>query len=188
MLRPSPRSRPEATLLLSVNVFLIMLLVLVCGNVALLMFARADGGSHDDLALTRRSARRGRIVAQLFAEALVLAAVAAPAGLAAATYLLRWWLKVTQIDTAGRLPFWFTENLSLPTMLYTIALTLTGAIVSGVVPALKISGRSVEARLRQAAPGAGGLRFGGVWTAVIVAQVAVTVAFPATVFFVRRIP
>ena len=90
-----------------------------------------------------------------------------------------------EIDAAGRLPFWFTDRLSSSAVLYAMALTLIAAIVSGVVPALKVTGRSVGARLRQSASGAGGLRFGGVWTAVIVAQVAVTVAFPATVFFVR---
>ena len=36
------------------------------------------------------------------------------------------------------------------------------------------------------AAGAGGLRFGGVWTVVIVAQVAVALAFPAAVFLVRQ--
>ena len=39
-------------------------------------------------------------------------------------------------------------------------------------------------RLRQAAAeGGNGLRFGGVWTAVIITHVAVTGAFPATAFF-----
>ncbi len=37
-------------------------------------------------------------------------------------------------------------------------------------------------RLKQATAGAGGLQFGGVWTAVIIVQVAVTVAFPAVVY------
>jgi putative ABC transport system permease protein len=55
-----------------------------------------------------------------------------------------------------------------------------------VTPALKVTGRGLESRLRQAAAAGGGLRFGGLWTAVIVMQVAVTVAFPATAFFVRR--
>ena len=37
--------------------------------------------------------------------------------------------------------------------------------------------------MKQTTAGAGGLRFGGVWTVVIVAQVAVTVVFPAVVWF-----
>jgi putative ABC transport system permease protein len=38
-------------------------------------------------------------------------------------------------------------------------------------------------RLKQTTAGAGGLRFGGVWNVVIVAQVAITVVFPAIVWF-----
>ncbi|HZN08433.1 MAG TPA: ABC transporter permease, partial [Pyrinomonadaceae bacterium] len=175
----------QAAALLSINVFLIMLLVLVCGNVALLMFARAAARESEIVVRTALGAGRGCIIGYLFAEALVLAGVAAPLGLAAAGLLLRWWLTVAEIDS-GRLPFWFTDNLGASTVAYAVGLTLLGAIVAGVVPALKVTGRGVEARLRQTSAGAGGLRFGGVWTVVIVIQVAVTLALPAAVFLMRR--
>ncbi len=55
-----------------------------------------------------------------------------------------------------------------------------------MVPALKVTGQKVDARLRQTAVRTTSLRFGGVWTVVIVTQVAVTVAFPAAAFLVRR--
>jgi hypothetical protein len=61
-------------------------------------------------------------------------------------------------------------------------LTVLAATVAGVMPALKIT-RGMADRLKQTTAGAGGLRFGGVWTVVIVAQVAVTVVFPAIVWF-----
>src|SRR5690606_3919672 len=55
-----------------------------------------------------------------------------------------------------------------------------GAAIAGVLPGLKVTS-GLGSRLREESAGGGGLRFGGVWTAVIVAQVAVTVAFPAVV-------
>ena len=172
---------------MSINVFLVMLLVLVCGNVALLMFARAATRESEIVVRTALGASRSRIITQLFAEALVLGSVAALAGLAAAGFGLRWWLGVFKIESGGRLPFWFDDNLAAATVLYAGLLTVLGAVIAGVVPALKVTGRGVEARLRQAsAGGGGGLRFGGVWTAVIVTQIAVTLAFPATAFFARR--
>jgi putative ABC transport system permease protein len=58
-------------------------------------------------------------------------------------------------------------------------------VIIGVFPALKITGRQLTARLRTFSAGAG-YRFSGVWTTVIVAQVAVTVLFPATAFFFHR--
>jgi hypothetical protein len=70
----------EAVLLRSTNVFVAMLLVLVCGNVALLMFARAATREAELVVRSALGASRGRIVTQLFAEALVLGALAARRG------------------------------------------------------------------------------------------------------------
>ena len=173
--------------LLSVNVPVLLFLVLVCANVALLMFARAATREAEIVVRSALGASRGRIVAQLFAEALVLGTVAAAVGLAAAGLGLRWVTGTVVADLLNGkpLPFWFSARLSPTTVLYAILLTAFGAVIAGVVPALKVT-RSLSARLRQVGTGGGGLRFGGVWTAVIVAQVAVTVAFPAVAWFTRR--
>jgi putative ABC transport system permease protein len=56
--------------------------------------------------------------------------------------------------------------------------------VAGVLPARKIT-RGLGTRLRAGTAGGGGVSFGGVWTAVIVTQVALTVALPAVVMLVR---
>jgi hypothetical protein len=71
--------------------------------------------------------------------------------------------------------------VSPATIVYASALTVISAIVAGVMPALKIT-RGLGARLKHGTAG-GGVRFSGVWTVVIVAQVAMTVAFPAVVAF-----
>jgi hypothetical protein len=55
-------------------------------------------------------------------------------------------------------------------------LVVIGAVMVGVVPALKATAGSVQPRLNQLSA-SGGVRFGGVWTAVIVFQVALSVAF-----------
>lgn len=75
----------------------------------------------------------------------------------------------------GTRPFWIDPHLSFATILYAMALTVMGALVAGAMPGLKVT-RGLGARLKQGTAGSG-LRFGGVWTAVIVAQVAVT-SFP----------
>jgi putative ABC transport system permease protein len=178
----------ESLLLGSTNLFLVMFLVLVCGNVALLLFARAATREGEIVVRSALGASRGRIVTQLFAEALVLAGVAAAVGIAAAGSGLRWLFGIVQgtMLNGARLPFWFHPSLSPTTVLYAVALTVLAAVIAGVMPALKVT-RGLQARLREAgAGGGGGLRFGGVWTAVIVSQVAVTVAFPLTAFFTWR--
>jgi predicted permease len=174
-------SGEELGILFSIYFFAIMLLVLVCGNVALLMFARAATREGELVARSALGASRQRIIAQMFAEALVLGGMAGVAGLVAADVVLRnWGVEFLEVNL-GRLPFWFDLRLSPATVLFAVALTVLGSAIAGVLPALKVT-RSLGSRLTPAAPGAGGLRFGGVWTAVIVVQVAITVAFPALVY------
>ncbi len=177
----SQPSGEERVVLYSVYVFAVMLLVLVCSNVALLLFARAATRESELAVRTALGASRSRIVAQLFAEALVLGGVAAVVGLVAAHFALRaWGVEFLEVNL-GRLPFWFDLRLSPATVLFALALTVLGSAIAGVGPALKVT-RGMGSRLKQATAGAGGLQFGGVWTAVIVVQVAVTVAFPAVVY------
>jgi putative ABC transport system permease protein len=177
-----PELRP---IFYAINLFFVVLLLLICANVALLMFARAATREGEIVVRNALGASRGRIVTQLFAEALVLGSAAAVVGLALATVPLRAFRRVYELESGGQLPFWYDASLSPATAVYAVALLLLAAAVAGVLPALKMTGRRVEARLRQLAAGGGGLRFGRLWTTVIVVQVALTVAFPAAAFFVR---
>lgn len=167
-----------------INLLVVMLVILVCGNVGLLMLARAATRESEIVVRNALGASRGRIVTQLLAEALVLGGVGAMVGLAATRPGLRWAMFLVE-GNGVELPFWVDDRLSLTTMLYAVGLTVLGAVIAGVLPALRVT-RGLGARLRQATAGGGGLKFGGVWTVVIVAQVAVTVAFPSTTFFLLR--
>ncbi|HMB68820.1 MAG TPA: ABC transporter permease, partial [bacterium] len=173
-----------STLILAWNIPLVLFLMLVSGNVALLMFARAAARESELVVRSALGAGRRRIVGQLFAEALVLAAVGSTLGLAAARYGLRWAYHVVEAEIwDGPLPFWFQPELSPSTVVYAVALTLIGAAVAGIVPGLKAT-RSLGPRLRESAAGAGGLRFGGIWTVVIMLQIAITTVTPAIGFAV----
>ena len=177
----SPTSNAEITMAGSIYFFVVMLLVLVCSNVALLLFARAATRETELVVRTALGASRGRIVAQMFTEALVLGAFAAVIGLSAAHIILtNWGVSFLEVNV-GRLPFWYDLTLSPATVLFAIGLTILGSAIAGVMPALKVT-RGMGSRLKQTSAGAGGLQFGGIWTAVIVVQVAVTVAFPALVY------
>ena len=177
----------QAAAMMSSNLIVVMLLLLICANVALLMFARAAARESEIAVRTALGASRGRIVSQLFAEALVLGSIAAFVGLSLARFALAWTYQGLGMQTMGvaGMPFWFHADLSPVTILYAIVLTMLGAMVAGVLPGLKIT-RALSSTLKASSAGAGGIRFGGVWTFVIVAQVAVTVAFPAVAFLVKR--
>src|SRR3954467_2878978 len=188
-----PRVRPYAMMLVpdgpgemaimySIYFFMAVLLILICGNVGLLLFARAASLEADLVVRTALGASRGRIVAQMFAEALVLGGVAAIVGVTAAHFALRTWGMVFLETNLGRLPFWFDLSLSPRAFAVAVVLTVAGAAIAGIMPALKIT-RGMGHRLKQTTAGSGGLQFGGVWTVVIVAQVAATVIFPALVYW-----
>ena len=166
--------------------FVVVLVMVVCSTVALLLFARAASRETEILVRSALGASRRRIVAQLFAEALVLAGVAVVVGLAAAQLVLTRWGEPYLMMGYGTqmLPFWFDFNLSPTTIIYALALAVVGAVVAGVMPARKIT-RGLGTRLRAGTAGGGGVSFGGVWTAVIVVQVALTVALPSVVMLAR---
>lgn len=168
------------------NVPLVLFLMLVCGNVALLMFARATSREGELVVRSALGASRSRIVAQLFVEALVLAGVATVIGLAAAAYAVDWLFRITEtaLLDGGRLPFWFEPGLSPTTLLYAVLLAVLAAAVAGILPGLKVT-RDLRPGLQAASAGGGGFRFGGIWTAVLVLQIAVTMVFPVITIGVR---
>ena len=175
-----------AGLILSSNLLLVMLLLLICSNVALLLFARAATREGEIIVRSALGASRRRIVIQLFSEALVLGGLAAMVGLAAVGYGMRWGLKLVEgeLMNGGQMPFWFDGRLSASSIVYAFVLTLLTAVVTGVIPAMRIT-KDLTRRLKEVTAGGGGIRFGGFWTAIIVAQVAITVVFPSVAFFVR---
>ena len=177
----APGSPGDQPIMYSIYFFTVMLLILICGNVGLLLFARAASREADLVVRTALGASRGRIVAQMFAEALVLGCVAAIVGVTAAGFALRTWGTVFLETNMGRLPFWFDLSLSPRAFAVAIVLTVASAAIAGIMPAMKIT-RGMGHRLKQTTAGSGGLQFGGVWTVVIVAQVAATVMFPAVVY------
>jgi predicted permease len=168
------------------NLLSVLLVVLVCGNVALLMFARAATRQNELLVRTALGAGRGRIIGQLFVEALVLAGVAALVAVTCAQ--VAWQSLFTMVAENmfdNRVPFWMHASVSPRTLLYAALLTFFAALVSGVLPGLKVT-RGVGTQLRQSSPGGGGLRFGGIWTVLIVMQVAAMAIVPTPVIAIHR--
>ena len=169
-------ARMIRNILYLVNSIFLMLLAIMCTNVATLVFARTATRSWEITVRSALGASRGRIVGQLFVEALVLASGAAVVGLLVAKVAMRWGLGMFANQTEA-LPFWIDASLSWRTMLYTAVLTLVGAAIVGILPALRVTRVNIQDALRSEAAGRAGLKFGGFWTAVIVVQVAINVLF-----------
>ncbi len=162
------------TMLVVVNGIFLALLTIVCANVATLVFARTATRGWEITVRNALGASRGRIITQLFVEALVLAGVAALLGLVIARFAIGWGLSLMAGSEA--LPFWIDDSISWRTVLYTALLTVFGALIVGILPALRVTRLNVQDALRNEGAARAGLKFGGFWTTVIVVQVAITVA------------
>lgn len=160
------------------------LLVVICVNVATLVYARTATRQGEIVVRNALGASRRRIVAQLFAEALVLSAAAAAAGLGIAWLALR--LVGDFVAQLGGIPFWVDLRLSSGTVGYVLGLAALGAVIVGVVPAVQATGHRVASGLRQLGGGTG-MQLGRTWTLLIVAQVAFAVAaLPMAVFYAQQ--
>ena len=172
-MRPYASGTEDPTALLATQGLLVSLLVLVCLNVAILVYTRTAMRQSEIGLRTALGASRGRIVVQLFIEALVLSAVGALAGVAIAALGLGQVATATQ-PIASDLPFWISFRLLPEAVLYAVVLSVFAAAIIGIVPALQATRRGLQTGLRVA--GAGGMRLGKTWTILIIAQVTFAVA------------
>jgi predicted permease len=162
----------------------VLLLSIICVNIAILVYARTATRQGEIAVRSALGASRGRIVAQLVGEALVLAGIGAAIGLALISLI------ASQVDTilaetgtASVIPFWMKVGVSVETVAFLVALAFLAALIIGVVPALQVTGRRVQSSLQRLAGGHGSSSMGKMWTSLIIIEVAITVAvLPSSVF------
>jgi putative ABC transport system permease protein len=166
---------------------IVLLLVLISVNIAILVYARTATRQREIAVRNALGASRTRIVSQLFGEALVLAAMGGAIG-----FGIDWAIGLQVDSTLPRLvggspvPFWITLQASPATVRYVAMLAVAGAAIIGILPALRVTGKRIQGGLQSLAGGGSTQRLGGMWTTLIVAQVAITVAvLPTTVFFAQ---
>jgi predicted permease len=164
-----------SNVLVALNSLFLMLLAVMSANVATLVSARTTTRSWEFTVRSALGASRGAVVKQLFAEALVLTALATVVGLVIARTALG--IGVERLALSGALPYWITPVLSWQTLLYAAGLAVFGAAIIGVLPALRVARTDIQVALRSASAGGSSLKFGWFWTALIVMQVAITVLF-----------
>ena len=168
---PSPgglRALPEFSL---VQVLMLAPLFVACVNVGLLILAQTSTRASEFAVRTALGAGRGRILTQVFVEFMVLAVMATGAGL-----LLLDWLPARLLTALGiTLPYWIDTGLNAATVLRGLALAVGCAVIAGVAPAVRMTGRSIDANIRHARASRSGSRLGGLSSALIVIDVAVAV-------------
>ncbi|MEM1245565.1 MAG: ABC transporter permease [Acidobacteriota bacterium] len=158
-----------------VVVFLVLLLLPPCANVAVLVYARIASRREEFAARYALGAGRARIVAQLFVESLVLSLFAAAIALACARLVLE--LLEARLGSAldGAPPFWMHFGLSPRTVLFAVALGVVAALIAGLWPALQATGPRM--RLGSSLLGSRSVvQLGATWTFLVIVQVGVSMA------------
>jgi len=166
-----------------------LLLLIVAVNVSILVYARTATRTGEIAVRTALGATRSRVVTQLFVEALVPAVTAAGLGLGVVGIGFRWFRDYIG-SSSDRMPYWITPDafrITPGVVVYAAALAAVAALIIGVLPALKATGRRVQAGLQQFSARGAGMQLGGTWTALIVLQVAIAVAaLPAAMYHVEE--
>lgn len=162
-----------------------LLLLIVAVNVSILVYARTATRTGEIAVRSALGASRSRVVVQLFVEALVPAFTSAALGLGVVSVAFRFFRDYIA-NSSDRVPYWITPKSFRVTpgvVLYAALLASVAAVIIGVLPGLKATGRRVQAGLQQFSARGAGMQLGRTWTALIVFQVAVAVAaLPAALY------
>jgi predicted permease len=168
---------------LAVHAIVLLLLAAVSANVATLIFARAAMREAEIVVRHALGASRARVIAQILIEGLVLALAAAVLALVVAQTTVRFaWARANQMMGDEGLPFWVDLSLEPATIAYALLLAFVATALIGLLPALKATRAAVHAGLRGITSTGGTMKFGGIWSFIVGAQVACTLLFvPAAV-------
>ena len=148
----------------------LLLLLIVCANVANLLLARAVSRQRELGIRLAMGARRSRLVAQLLIETLLLAAGGAVAGVT----LVLWIGPLLQLFSPNiDIPLDLGGGLNLPTFGFTLLIATLAALLSGMAPALIAVRSNLNETLkeggRSAGAGSGSHRLRGL---LVVAEMA----------------
>lgn len=146
-----------------------LILLIVCVNLSNLLLARAAARSKEFALRSALGAGRGRLIRQLLTESLVLAAAGALLGLGLAYALLRYLAHQGSIA----LPLLNSVKLDGSALAWTLLITLSTAVLFGLVPGIRASRTNVQETLKDGGHGTTeGRQHETMRTALVISEVA----------------
>ena len=155
-----------------------LLLLIGCGNVSILLLARATTRAQEFAVRSAVGASRARLVRQLLTEALLLSLTGAALGVLIAFKALDW---IVNNLPQNSIPHEAVFHINLPVLLFSIAVAVATGVLFGLWPALQVSKPNVSSIMqsgsRKVAGSVAGRRFHGTLIAV---QLALTLLMLTT--------
>ncbi|MGQ0766923.1 MAG: ABC transporter permease [Gemmatimonadota bacterium] len=160
-------ARPALLALLGAVAFV---LLIACANIANLLLVRASERSREIAVRAAVGSGRGRIVAQMLTESLLLSIVGGVLGL-----LLAWQsIGVIRALSPANLPRIDNMSIDARALAFAAGVSIVAAIVFGLAPALRAVRGNLSDGLRDRGSDSGGVRGNKLRTALVVSEVALS--------------
>jgi len=145
-------------------------LLIACANIANLLLVRASERNREIAVRAALGSGRGRIVAQMLTESLVLAAAGTVLGL-----VLAWQgIRVIKALSPANLPRIESVSLDGPAFAFAAAVAVVAAILFGLAPALRAVRGNLADGLRDRGTDTGGARGNKLRTVLVVSEVTLS--------------
>jgi predicted permease len=163
-----------------------LVLLIACANLANLMLARATAREREVAVRLAIGASRSRVVRQLLAESLLIAAVGAASGALLAQWLSRF---LVSFLTSTNAPIFVALALDWRIFAFTSVLAVVTCLVFGLMPAIRVTGTAPGAAMKAGSRGTSDSRERfGLRRALVVLQVALSlVLVVGALLFVRSL-
>jgi putative ABC transport system permease protein len=170
----------------------VLILVLACVNVASMLLGRASQRTRELAVRAAIGASRGRLIAQMLLESLLLAALGCGGGLLFARYGIDF--LQDYLVNSGTVPGFMEFRLDHRVLGIAMFSTLAAGLLAGLVPAWQASRVDVNAALKDDSRAAAGLGLGKISRWLVTAQIAFSTmllvaacVLSYTVYLTRRI-
>jgi putative ABC transport system permease protein len=157
----------RSTLLLLTGAVVLVLLI-VCANVAGLLVARLSARKHEVAVRMAVGAGRGHLIRQLLIESALLGTAGAVAGIALAS----WGLRVLLASRPADLPRAAEIYLSVETLVCAVGVAMLAALAFGLLPSVALLRGAPGGNLRDDARGSVSAAGGGLRRVLVVAEIA----------------